>query len=181
MDNIDISSIIAAPLLAASAAHAELCEATRQFIDSCMNVEGDTRKPILIEFQYDYIENDTTNSTIIRVPLLSILSIPTLGIEQVNVDMTVEVNEITESTPTNNTISRGNRSSRAAATNSNATNTLVQPTIQPLVLGRLSSQNKVSRTTNNSSSFTVSISAKKQEQPEGLSRLLDMLNDAINM
>jgi len=203
MMNMEIDTIISAPLVAASNAHTQLCQTTRDFIDSCMIIDTneETRTPQVIEFQYERyttsqeyqfedddgnvihtgtesslddnnIDSNTwtskvaTGNTIaevlsgitLRVPLICILTIPSLGIDNVSVEMTVEVNEVTETT-------------------SQPSNTLQRT--PSIFKGQLSSTNKSSRKTNNSSSFTVSIQAKQQPPPEGLSRLLDMLNDQI--
>ena len=164
MNSLEIASIISAPLVAASNAHSELCQATKDFIDSCMTIDGSVnRTPQEIAFEYERYSSitETTEYIVLRVPLICILTVPSLGIDNVSVDMTVEVNQVEDTT-----------------TQQQPGTSVIQR--RPYIFrGQLSSTNKTLRKTNHSSSFTVAIQAKQQPQPEGLARLLDILNNKI--
>ncbi|MBQ9206907.1 MAG: DUF2589 domain-containing protein [Treponema sp.] len=153
--SLSISDLIAAPLKAAADAQFALAKSTADFISE-------------VAFEKDYKGNEqlrTVSFTVaspekesgalsLQAPLIALVSIPNLALEEVSVNFQMEVNS-------------------AVKTTENATDGSKQSAIS--VTGKVSSDAANTRESNQSAKYQIQVKAKKQDTPEALSRLLDVL------
>ena len=90
----------------------------------------------------------------LQAPLIALVSIPNLALEEVSVNFQMEVNS-------------------AVKTTENAADGSKQSAIS--VTGKVSSDAANTRESNQSAKYQIQVKAKKQDTPEALSRLLDVL------
>ena len=151
MENIPISDIISGPLIATSDAQKQLTSTTLDFIQS-VGLDEDN-KVKTIEFSYELNDGDLINTMTVTVPLLSILKTPNLSIKSTEINFNIEINE--------------------------QENTTSDQQNQLLFLGRLTSNKKMERQTNTTSTYSYKLVASDDGPPEGLSKIIDMLNNTI--
>jgi len=102
----------------------------------------------------------------ISAPLLAIVPIPALLIEDVEVEFNMEVKSSVQSK------SSHDESVKASAS-------FGWGPFSASVQGSVSSHNEQTRKSDNSAKYHVKVSAKQAETPEGLSKILDMLSKSI--
>jgi hypothetical protein len=168
--NLPLSDLIGIPLSAAGQAQKQLSQTTVDFINELgFTEDGKTLKTI--EFRYLY-NPDTTNPNIvsppverlISFPLLVILKIPSLKITTTEISFLSEASEtvVTETVPVS--------SYKSSYT----------PMLKLNILGKVTSDQKIKRTTNTSSTYSVKVTATDDGVPEGLARVLDMFVDTMS-
>lgn len=156
MESIPISDIISKPLVATSEAQRQLTQSTVDFIQT-IGMETD-QSVKTIEFNYNIMNDGVEENIIVKVPLLSILKTPNLSVKSTEIEFHMEINDLVET----ETESSGNGGLSRYS-----------------YYGKLSSKTKSERTTNTSSNYIFKLQATDDGPPEGLSRILDMLNDSI--
>ena len=102
----------------------------------------------------------------VSAPLLSILPIPALRIEDVEVEFNMEVKSSAK------TKSGHDESATAAAS-------FGWGPFSASVQGTISSHQEQTRKSDNSAKYHVKVSAKQAETPEGLSKILDLLSGSV--
>ena len=151
MENIPISDIISGPLVATSDAQTQLTNTTLDFIKSVGLDENNSIKTIA--FTYELNDGSTPITMTVTVPLLSILKTPNLSIKSTEINFNIEINEQESSvTDSNNKFA---------------------------FLGRLTSTKKIERETNTTSTYSYKLIAEDSGPPEGLARIMDILNNTI--
>ena len=109
LSSIDFQSMIGGPLNAVIKAQAQSAQTSVDFIKSVgFNSDGtDKGKPTMVTFEYDKVveEKDTagviTTKTVpfkLTVPILTMLPIPFIRVEEVTIDFNAKINSIAEST-----------------------------------------------------------------------------------
>ena len=124
--------------------------------------------------------NDKTGKTLIntveqqkvdlQVPLLAILNTPSLSVKEVDVQFTMEVKEA---------ISDHSSTDKEGTLDAEAKVGWGPFSLDVKVHGSVSSKSEHTRTSDNSAKYDVKVIARDDGMPEGLSRVLDMLNSAI--
>lgn len=109
-----------------------------------------TKKFTNLTFQYG--NDGSGNLLILTVPMISIVNIPSIRIKTAEINFNMEVLEQT----TSSNDGRGK------------------------LVGRLSSSNKTTRETSISQDYQFKIKASDDGPPEGLARILDILNDRVS-
>ena len=156
---LPIENLIAAPLLAAAEGQKSLAATTAQFITEVgMDSSGNTKS---VAFKYA----DGSESVALDVPLLSIINIPSLCVDTIDVEFEMEVS--TQSASKSSTDSSAELSVKAGFGCWSASFT-----------GKVSHHSENSRKSDSSAKYSVSVKGK-QEKPEGLMKVLDMLNNSI--
>jgi len=154
VNDISIAELIAAPLKAASDAQLDLAQSTVEFIKS-MGVEknGDGNECVRnIDFTLESPKaGGGMNEFRIRAPLLAVVPLPNLAVEEVNVDFQMEV------TLTSKTDSVGDKEGEVT------------------ICGKVTSSASQTRETNQSAKYHINVKAARQETPEGLARILDIM------
>ena len=156
---LPIENLIAAPLLAAAEGQKSLASTTAQFITEVgMDSSGNTKS---VTFNYE----DGSKDVKLDVPLLSIINIPSLCVDSIDVEFNMEVST---------------QSSNKSSTDSSAT---VNASCgfacwKAAFEGKVSHHSESNRSSDTSAKYSISVKGK-QEKPEGLMKVLDMLNSSI--
>ena len=156
---LPIENLIAAPLLAAAEGQKSLASTTAAFITEVgMDDKGNTKS---VTFNYD----DGSEKVVLDVPLLSIINVPSLCVDSVDVEFNMEVS--TQSSTKSSTDS-------SATVNASAGFGCWKASFE----GKVSHHNESNRSSDTSAKYTISVKGK-QEKPEGLMKVMDMLNASI--
>jgi hypothetical protein len=156
---LPIEQLISAPLVAAAEGQKSLAATTASFIQEVgMDKDGNTKS---VAFKYE----DGSESVALDVPLLSIINIPSLCVDSIDVEFEMEVS--TQSSSKSSTDSSAELNVKAGWGCWSASFT-----------GKVSHHSENSRKSDTSAKYSVSVKGK-QEKPEGLMKVLDMLNNSI--
>ena len=123
-----------------------------------MDKDGNTKS---VKFKYD----DGSESVALDVPLLSIINIPSLCVDEIAITFDMEV-----STQTASKSSTDSSATAKASVGWGCWSASFE--------GKVSHHSENSRSSDTSAKYTVSVKGK-QEKPEGLMKVLDMLNNSI--
>ncbi len=167
---LPMADLIAGPLTAVCESQLKLAAASYEYINkigfdedkkTTRRVEFDLNRPAETDMGY------TTVSTHVQAPLLGLVPVPSLLVEEVNIEFQMEVS----ATTTEKTQSAAEASTQAEAKfrlgwfGSGSVN----------IQGKLSSSRENTRSTNQSAKYQVRVYARQQQPTEGLSRLMDIL------
>ena len=156
---LPIENLIAAPLLAAAEGQKTLAATTASFIQEVgMDKDGNTKS---VAFKYE----DGSESVALDVPLLSIINIPSLCVDEIGINFDMEVSTQTDSKSSTDTSATASASVGWGCWSAKFE-------------GKVSHHSENSRKSDTSAKYTVSVKGK-QEKPEGLMKVLDMLNNSI--
>jgi len=186
--NLPMDALIGGPLQAAAKANAQMISANADFILKTGFQEtpdpNDNTKTIktanMVKFGYKQnIVNKADDGSVtiepkdveIDVPLLAIIPMPALKVDKVDINFTMSVNSSTEDTS-------GTDSEAGFEGSASVGWGPFKATVS--VHGKTSSHSSNTRKSDNSAKYDVSVSASDSGMPEGLARVLDMMNDAIS-
>ncbi len=176
---IPMGDLIGAPLNAAAAAQANLANVMIQFIeDFGLEGEGDGQKARSVQFIAERHVTKDDDPTVdssgvgsevekvrVSVPVLGIIPIPALLIDQVDVNFTMNVSQHIKSDSTTS----GSGSLKAK---------IGWGILSASISGSISTTKANTRATDYSAKYDVSVHASQQPQTEGMKRLLDAMADA---
>lgn len=175
---LDMHSLIAGPLVAACEAETMLAAATAKFIEDVGledGVEGQSRRARTTAFSFErgIVGEDGTSMGVetvsMEVPLLSMVKIPTLGIDDLNITFDMEVKSSESQEKTND---------KNGELNADASIGIGPFRAKVNIKGSISCHEKNTRSTDNSAKYHVDLHAKDYGTPEGLARMLDILATA---
>ncbi len=166
---LPLEFIVATPLMAAVKAQAIAAQATLDFINGL--IKTDTREPISVNFKVKYRENDQIKEAEIDAPLLSIIPIPHLRIDSLNIDFRFEVSHTFAD----------RKSLEAGATLEVGTGGALSPWVSASLKGSVSSKSSEETTINRSGQLSISVHASEAPIPEGLARILTVLAKTIQV
>ena len=156
---LPIENHISAPLLAACEGQKALAQSTAQFITEVgMDKNGATKS---VAFKYE----DGSEAVALDVPLLSIINIPSLCVDEIDINFDMEVS--TQTASKSSTDSSAELSVKGGFGCWSASFT-----------GKVSHHSENSRKSDTSAKYSIAVKGK-QEKPEGLMKVLDMLNNSI--
>ncbi len=162
---LPMEELIGAPLIAAGNAQTQLAAQTADFINN-VGMDGND-KIRTVDFGYkkknsdgSYVENN------INVPLLAIVNAPNLRVKKVNVNFNMEVS--TQDTTTDKTDMEAKMEAKIG----------IGP-FSAKVSGKISSHKEHTRETDKSAKYEVAVEAADDGPPEGLARILNMMNNMI--
>ena len=156
---LPIETLISAPLVAAAEGQKSLAATTAQFITEVgMDKDGKTKS---VAFTYE----DGSEHVELDVPLLSIINIPSLCVDTIDVEFQMEVSA--QSASKSSTDASAELTAKAGFGCYSASFT-----------GKVSHHSENSRSSDSSAKYSISVKGK-QEKPEGLMKVLDMLNNSI--
>lgn len=174
---LPMENLIGGPLAAACDAQVNLAKATSDFIE---NVGLDEEKKVrMVDFQFskpEEIEQADGSITVeareynISVPFISIVSVPTLQVQDVDVSFNMEVKS---------SFSESKKDDRKAAFEAEGSGRIGPFKVRVKASGSVSSSKETQRTSDNSAKYSVRVTAKQSGTPEGLSRALDILQQGI--
>ena len=156
---LDMQSLVAGPLSAAYEAELKLAASTAKFIQD-VGLEG---------VPDENGKSDGTESVNMEVPLLSIVKIPTLAIEDIDIKFDMEVKSVESSESSKDKDGERDANEKIGFAPFNG---------KVKIKGSIGCHEKNTRCTDNSAKYHVSIHAKDFGTPEGLSRMLDVLATA---
>ena len=176
---LPIGTLIAEPLLGAAKAQGQLAHTTEQFIkDIGLEDDGNGKlKARTVEFDYDApVQSKDANGAIttsiehrkLRVPLLSVIQTPNLGVKKATVDFDMEVKSSTQDTSSINT-----------KTDLGVKYDNWWSPVKVNLNASISTKSENIRKTDNSAKYTVHVEARDDGAPEGLMKVLDILGAAI--
>ena len=177
---IPIADLISAPLLASCEAQARICKDIVGFVKSLIKEDG---TPQTLDFILNRLVADNKGelqkvSSKVKAPILGLVPIPGLLIDDVEIEFSMEVHS-TSSSQTQKDEKQDNSIKKYKKDNLDPQlkEWLDGDTLQ--INGNLSSINKASRSTDNSAKYHIKISAKQHQVPEGMARILDMMAHSI--
>lgn len=175
-NGLDMASLIGGPLKAVCDAQMMMAASTVNFINEVgiTKVDGkDVIRTTSFSFERGILGEDGQSAgketVSMNVPILSIVKIPSLCIDDVGItfDMEVKSSESSESS-----------SDKSGSLDASAKLKLGPFSMNVSIKGSVSCHEKNTRSTDNSAKYHVSIHAKDTGMPEGLARMLDILSTA---
>lgn len=163
---LDMKSLIGAPLTAAADASVQLAQSTADFINNVgFDKDGKVRT---VDFGYEKkINNEDGTVDVqemkVQVPMLAIVPIPNLQVDEVNVTFDMEVKESEQSEKATDASASLSGSGKIFGFNVS-------------VSGSVSSHSSNTRSSDNSAKYHVDVSAANHGAPEGLARILDIMS-----
>jgi Protein of unknown function (DUF2589) len=159
---LPMADLIGAPLNAAGAAQSQLAGITTKFIKDLIDPE--TGKPMTVDFSYNANGQDIA----VKAPLLSIVNIPSLLVKEVDIDFVMEVKAQTKDT-----------SSTEASVTTKASYSSWWSPVSVSVTGTVTSKSGSERSTDNAAKYTVHVHASDTGPPEGLAKMIHLLEASI--
>ena len=176
---LPMKDLIGGPLSAACDAQVLLAQASANFIKDVGMEEDPITKSLkarTVDFSFTKpVQNEATGNVTMEkvdlsVPLLAILQAPALAIKEVEIDFTMEVKESTKDS---------HESAAQASIDAKAKYGFGLFSVSVNIHGSVSSKSTHTRATDNSAKYDVKVVARDDGMPEGLSRVLDILQSAI--
>lgn len=185
ISSISLGSIIGGALSAIVEAQSQAACTTINFINEVgFEKENDSekKKPVYIDFQYekaftpeteDPVPATSKQVTNLRVPLLTMVPIPYIRIDDATIDFNVKINSVQE-TKSSTDLTYGGSTDASASYNGFRFKTGIK------LSASISNQKKSSTSDNvtRDYSLAVHVHAKQDDMPAGVERLLDVLSDA---
>lgn len=170
---LPMSSLIGGPLQAACESNLYLAKTTAEFIDSVgFNTDDKGNKTIrTAQFAYNVLDDKGAEKKVdIDVPLLAIVQIPSLKVDLVDITFDMEVK--TSSSSKESSDKKGEFSGKGKVGYGPFS-------LSVSVSGSVSSHKENTRSTDKSAKYHVQVKATDSGMPEGLARVLDIMNQAI--
>lgn len=162
---LDMEQLIGGPLSAAADASTQLANSTANFINQIGFDANNKVRTVSFAYQKRSMNEDGTSNLDemkVDVPILAIVPIPNLQVDEVNIlfDMEVKQSEKSE------------KSMDLGATISGTVNLGI---VKVSVTGNVSAHSSNTRSSDNSAKYHVDVRATNHGTPEGLARVLDMM------
>lgn len=175
---LPMDQLIGGPLKAACSAQVLLAKASADFIKDVgldTAATGGAMSARTVDFSFNKpvqaADGTTTLEKVdLQVPLLAIINTPALSVKEAEVRFTMEVKSSTSSKTTSDS-----KADLTAHAKYNAGLFSCDVTIH----GSVANHSENSRKSDNSAKYDVKVVARDDGPPEGLMKVLDMLNDAI--
>jgi hypothetical protein len=167
---LDMKNLIGGPLTAAADASLLLANSTASFIDRVGFDSANKARTVAFKFHKKEPDDDGNlidQEMLVDVPLLAIVPIPNLQIDEVNITFDMEVKECSKDDSSNS------KSASASASGGFWG-------VKVSVSGSVSSHSSNTRSTDNSAKYHVDVRATNHGTPEGLSRVLDMMAASVS-
>ena len=167
---LDMKNLIGGPLSAAAEASLQLAQSTADFINNVgFDKDGKIRN---VDFGYEKkVNNDDGTTDVqemkVQVPLLAIIPIPNLQVDEVNITFDMEVKESEQS-----------ESSTDAAASLSGSGKILGFKVS--VSGSVSTHSSNTRSSDNSAKYHVDVAATNHGTPEGLARILDIVASSVS-
>ncbi|EDS71339.1 hypothetical protein ANASTE_01038 [Anaerofustis stercorihominis DSM 17244] len=160
---LDFEKLIGAPLKASVDANEQLAKSTADFIQ---NVNFDKNEQRTVSFKYK-IKDDENNKINIDVPLLALVPIPSLNMDEINILFDMEVKDTT----------KDNLNNKIPENNENAKSSMIDISIN----GSKSSHIKNTKRNTNESKYEVNLKTVNEMAPESLKILLEDINERVSI
>lgn len=180
---LDMGALIGGPLKAACDAQSMLANSQLSFISEIGWYTDEAQKTKVRTASFSFTRSagaeakdaeskpeQQTELVELNVPLLALVNVPSLAIDKVNITFDMEVKSSTSSESTQN---------KSASISAGAGGKFGGFHFDVKIKGSVSCHDKNTRTSDNSAKYHVEVTASQQPTPEGLSRMIDILNTAI--
>lgn len=180
---LPMGQLIGSPLKAASDSQLKLAQSTADFIQSVGFEETEdengkkSRKTREVQFSYtrkapkgDEEGTLEEQKVDIQVPMLAIVNIPSLQIDNVDITFDMSINNV-DSTATSSDEQFGLKGSAKVGYGPFS--------LEVEVSGSVSAHQEHTRKTDQTAKYHVGVQASQAGTPEGLSRVLDLMNQAV--
>lgn len=174
---LPMKDLIGGPLQAACDAQTLLANASANFIKDIGLQEGEQGQFAARTVDFGFTRPKqlpdgtvTTEHVDLEVPLLAIVNTPSLSVKEAEVNFTMSVSSSTSSEQT---------SDSSASLDATAKMNYGIFSMKVHVHGQVSSHSSNTRKSDNSAKYDVRVLARDDGPPEGLMKVLDMLNGAI--
>ncbi len=167
---LDMGQLIGGPLNAASDASISLARGTANFINDVGFDKNGKVRTAAFGFSRNSMNDDGTSnleSLNVDVPLLAIVPIPNLQIDEVNIIFDMEVKE-------------SEKSEKSFDLGASLSGSARFGPVQVSITGSVSAHQANTRSSDNSAKYHVDVRAVNHGTPEGLSRVLDMISAGIS-
>lgn len=162
---LQMDQLIGAPLRAAADASTQLANSTADFINRVGFDNSGKVRTVAFGYQRRSANEDGTSNLDemkVDIPMLAIVPIPNLQVDEVNVLFDMEVKQ-------------SERQESALDLSASVTGTLNLGIVKVSVTGSVSAHQSNTRSSDNSAKYHVDVRATNHGTPEGLARVLDMM------
>lgn len=162
---LDMENLIGGPLSAAADASSQLANSTADFINKVgFDKDGKVRTVAFAYQKRSMNEDGTSNLDEMKVdvPMLAIVPIPNLQVDEVNILFDMEVKQ-------------SEKSEKALDLGASISGTVNLGIVKVSVTGSVSAHSSNTRSSDNSAKYHVDVRATNHGTPEGLARVLDMM------
>ncbi|MDR1175012.1 MAG: DUF2589 domain-containing protein [Treponema sp.] len=162
---LDMGKLIGGPLTAAADASITLARSTADFINTVGFNPDQSARTVLFKFErsdQDPLGNPVRNEMRMEVPMLAIVPIPNLQIDEVNILFDMEVKECEKSEAS---LDAGAKFSLSAGFGP----------VKISITGSVSVHQSNTRSSDNSAKYHVDVRATNHGYPEGLARVMDIM------
>lgn len=167
---LDLESLVSAPLIAASKANESILKQQTQFmLDTCFTIDGTVQVPVMVKMKISRTDIDYTRITdeqplksqdiVFQVPLISLLPINSLGVNSVDVDLNMEVTSM-----------------KSTTSSSKGSGAILSARLSPF---QCKSKRKLSLKGQSSGFIKVSLKAAALPLPSGVIELIDIYTKTI--
>ena len=166
---LQMDQLIGGPLSAAADASIQLANSTAAFINQVGFERNGKVRTVAFSYQRRSMNEDGTSNLDdmkVDVPMLAIVPIPNLQVDEVNILFDMEVKQ-------------SEKSEKTMDLGANLTGSLNLGIFKVNVTGSVSAHSSNTRSSDNSAKYHVDVRASNHGMPEGLARVLDMM--AVNI
>jgi len=174
---IPLADLIAGPILAACDAQVILAKAAAEFIDDIglQEQEDGTLKARTVDFTMNRPVTQPDGSIVqsemrIQAPLLAIINVPALSVKHITVDFEMEVKSSFQAKSSTDV---------KASVEASASGGWGPVKASVKFTGSVASHKENTRSADNRAKYSIHVEARDDGMPEGLGRLLDIMNDAV--
>lgn len=162
---LDMKQLIGGPLTAAADASTLLANSTADFINRVgFDADGKVRT-VAFGYQKQSMNEDGTSNLdemVVNVPMLAIVPIPNLQVDEVNILFDMEVKQ-------------SEKSEQSLDVGASLSGSLNLGIVKVSISGSVSVHQNNTRSSDNSAKYHVDVRATNHGTPEGLARVLDMM------
>lgn len=173
--SLPLEAIIAAPLRGAVEAQAIAAAATKAFLESMIDNNGN---PVTVKFSVVKTGNGAgaaggqqTQTTVIDAPLLAMVPVPHLRIDSITSTFKYEISQVKQQEEAKNAVFGGNA----------GTTGLLSKFISVSLNGSVTSSSRESSSMNRSGSLEITVHASEAPIPDGLANILNILSKSIQL
>lgn len=176
---LDMAALIGGPLNAACEAQSMLARSTINFIEQ-VGLEApdgnNVRKVRTANFSFTRTAEGEeegkhgSENVEMNVPLLAIVNVPALSIDNVDITFDMEVKSSSSSQSSND---------KSASVDASAGAKFGAFSMNVSIKGSVSCHESNTRSSDNSAKYHVEVHASQQKTPEGLMRMLDIISSAV--
>tara|TARA_R110000868_G_scaffold50972_1_gene162231 strand:+ start:420 stop:1046 length:627 start_codon:yes stop_codon:yes gene_type:complete len=183
---LPLKALMTDPLISASAAQKDLAAVTLDFINDVgftTDKDGNTvANCVTVEVPRFVVGQKDPVYERVSMPLLSVVTIPNLVIDDIEISFTVEVKSHTEDQTSNDSKQEDTKSTTGSATASGSFwGAKASATVSHTAThtGTVAAHSENTRSTDFSAKYNITISAKQQPPAEGMSRFVQILANTI--